>query len=160
MFSMSNPFARRPRARLENALPFKHFVLRTQTLQLYASFLRTLQSAGLSKRPDLRAELRSGFRQHSSVRLDDFARRKALLSEGQQQLAAVRKQLGIAVVLPSGEGDAAGAGDVIAKDPVVQLPQDDPASLAAAAARPADDERYRMGSGWPWHSSDGDSALR
>lgn len=156
--SMSNPFARRPRLRMENALPFKHFVLRTQTLQLYSSFLRTLRAAGLSKRPDLLAEVRSGFRQHTGVRVDDFSRRKALLSEGQLQLAAVRKQLGLAVVLSDVATGEIATPDVTDNN-VVQLPKDDPADLAAAAATPADDERYRMGTGWPWSSSD-DTSLR
>lgn len=115
-------------------LSLKDFMLRAQILHQYRSFHRTLRDADMWKREDLKKELREGFRQHSAVPVSDVATRKALLADGSRQLELLRRQLGFSKVL----ADGSPAASVL--DPVI----------ADKEKENKDDERYRMGEGWPW----------
>ena len=105
----------------------KHFILRAQVLRQYRVFLRLLHAAGLSRRADLRSQLRAEFRQ--AVALDPAATR-AQLAEGERQLTQLRKHLGLA--RPDAETAASSAGADFHKDNV------------------NDESRGRIGDGWPW----------
>ena len=123
-------------SRLRDALPFHVFTRRSAALQLYKDMNRAVRRiSDKDLRRDLCAEIRHGFRKNQH--LTDAMASKSLMQEGRRQL----KQLESMADVPpnSSMGGYTNRGD---EDSWINQKDGDH----------DDDERGRVGKGWPWAS--------